>query len=143
MAPVASTVAKSAKPNAKKKSTNVRTDVLLDVIKQYPVLYDKRHPQFKDIKYKDEVWTMLGESLGGIPGVDLVNKFKNAKDTYQKHNNKIICSMKSRAGAAQVGKITWPHFMQMMEIMEPVSPNPILHTNLQFDEEERLVTQMF
>lgn len=68
MAPVASTVAKSAKPNAKKKSTNVRTDVLLDVIKQYPVLYDKRHPQFKDIKYKDEVWTMLGESLGGIPG---------------------------------------------------------------------------
>lgn len=58
-------------------------------------------------------------------GVDLVNKFKNAKDTYQKHKNKITCSMKSGAGAAQVGKITWPHFMQMMEIMEPVSPNPM------------------
>ncbi|XP_042150449.1 uncharacterized protein LOC120845433 [Ixodes scapularis] len=27
--------------------------------------------------------------------VDLVNKFKNAKDTYQKHKNKITCSMKN------------------------------------------------
>ncbi|KAM7298891.1 uncharacterized protein ISCGN_019458 [Ixodes scapularis] len=71
---------------------------------------------------------MLGENLGGIPGVDLVNKFKNAKDTYQKHKNKVTCSMKSGAGAAQVGKITWPHFMEMMEIVEPVSPNPISGT---------------
>ncbi|CAN7940044.1 unnamed protein product, partial [Ixodes pacificus] len=40
--------------------------------------------------------------------------------------------MKSGAGAGEVIKITWPHYVQMMEIMEPVSPTPSLHTNLDF-----------
>lgn len=54
----------------------------------------------------------------------LANKFKNAKDSYQKQKNKISDSMKSGAGAGEVIKITWPHYVQTMEIMEPVSPAP-------------------
>lgn len=70
MAPVASTVAKLAKPDAKKKSAKVRSDVLLDMIKEHPVSYYKRHLKFKDIKYKDNVWTKQGENLEGTSGMD-------------------------------------------------------------------------
>ncbi|CAN8017998.1 unnamed protein product, partial [Ixodes persulcatus] len=45
--------------------------------------------------------------------------------------------MKSGAGAGEVIKITWPHYVQMMEIMEPVLPTPSLHTNLDFYGEMR------
>lgn len=60
MAPVSG----NATPKAPKQKPNVKTDVLLEVIKQYPYLYDKRHPMFKDNTYKDETWTKLGLELG-------------------------------------------------------------------------------
>ncbi|KAM7300340.1 uncharacterized protein ISCGN_020904 [Ixodes scapularis] len=129
MATVRST---GAAESAKKKKHAVKTEVLLDLVKQYPCLYDKRHPKYKDNAYKDELWGNLGVDLGGVEGSVLANKFKNAKDSYQKQKNKISDSMKSGAGAGEVIKITWPHYIQMMEIMEPVSPTPSLHTNLDF-----------
>ncbi|XP_040074836.1 uncharacterized protein LOC115326583 [Ixodes scapularis] len=121
-----------AAESAKKKKYAVKTEVLLDLIKQYPCLHDKRHPKYKDNAYKDELWGNLGVDLGGVEGSVLANKFKNAKDSYQKQKNKISDSMKSGAGAGEVIKITWPHYVHMMEIMEPASPTPSLHTNLGF-----------
>lgn len=48
------------------------------MIKQYPVLYDKRRLKFKDIRYKDDVWTKLGENLEGISGMDYFHFTKAA-----------------------------------------------------------------
>ncbi|KAM7286680.1 uncharacterized protein ISCGN_030445 [Ixodes scapularis] len=66
MATVRST---GAAESAKKKKYAVKTEVLLDLIKQYPCLHDKRHPKYKDNAYKDELWGNLGVDLGGVEGM--------------------------------------------------------------------------
>lgn len=52
-------------------------------------------------------------------------KFKNLKDTFTKHKNKIKGSMKSGAGAADVHNVKWVHFEAMMSLMGPILKEPM------------------
>ncbi|CAN8031362.1 unnamed protein product [Ixodes persulcatus] len=39
-------------------------DVLIDAVKKYPVLYDKRHERYKDNDFKEEIWKKIGSRFG-------------------------------------------------------------------------------
>ncbi|XP_049515872.1 uncharacterized protein LOC125942014 [Dermacentor silvarum] len=58
-------------------------------------------------------------------GIAAQNKFKNLKETFNKHRNKIRDSMRSGAGAADVPTVKWAHFESMMSLMGPVLKEPI------------------
>ncbi|XP_075734492.1 transcription factor Adf-1-like [Rhipicephalus microplus] len=75
--------------------------MLIELVRNHPVLYDKRHPKHKDSLLKDDLWGEIGSELG-MNGMQAHEKFKNLKDTFTKHKNKIKGSMKSGAGAADV-----------------------------------------
>lgn len=58
-------------------------------------------------------------------GIAAQNKFKNLKDTFNEHSNKIKDSMRSGAGAADVPTVKWAHFKSMMSLMGPVLKEPM------------------
>ncbi|KAM7289447.1 transcription factor Adf-1 [Ixodes scapularis] len=94
-------------------------DVLIDAVKKYPVLYDKRHERYKDNDFKEEIWKTIGSRFG-VSGSKCQTKFKNLKDTYVKIRNQIKKSVKNGVGAGTVPNIKWKHFKTMLDIMEPM-----------------------
>ncbi|XP_077517561.1 uncharacterized protein LOC144128211 [Amblyomma americanum] len=88
-------------------------EMLLNAIKAHPILYDKRHLNFKD--------TVICQK-----------KFKNLKDTFMKIRNQQRESMKSGAGLADVPTAKWRHFEQMQAFMETVSREPMLSSSMDF-----------
>uniref|UniRef100_G3MKT2 MADF domain-containing protein n=1 Tax=Amblyomma maculatum TaxID=34609 RepID=G3MKT2_AMBMU len=106
-------------------------EMLIDIIKEYPILYDKSHLNFKDVAYKEQIWDKIGRQMG-VSGSLCQKKFKNLKDTFMKIRNQIKTSMKSGAGAADIATVKWKHFLHMQAIMEPVSRDPMLYSSLDF-----------
>lgn len=39
-------------------------EMLIDTIKQHPILYDKTHLNFKDIACKEQLWDKIGKEMG-------------------------------------------------------------------------------
>ncbi|XP_075538982.1 uncharacterized protein LOC142573258 [Dermacentor variabilis] len=99
-------------------------ELLLDIIKQYPVLYDKSHPRYKEADYKKEIWKKISQDLGVTDGIYQA-KFKNLKDNFTKTKAKIRDKMKSGAGAKDVPTVKWKHFEALIPIMEKVYEEPI------------------
>ncbi|XP_037579829.1 uncharacterized protein LOC119462562 [Dermacentor silvarum] len=112
------------------------SEMLIELVRNYPVLFDKRHVKHKDNMLKDELWNKIGSELG-LSGIAAQNKFKNLKDTFNKQRNKIKDSMRSGAGAADVPTVKWAHFESMMSLMGPVLKEPIICTNIDFASPER------
>lgn len=61
------------------------TEVLIDSVKQHPILYDTTHAEYKNLKKKDHIWAALAEQHGLIHGEELKKKWKNIRDTYAKY----------------------------------------------------------
>ncbi|KAH6946709.1 hypothetical protein HPB50_014704 [Hyalomma asiaticum] len=38
--------------------------LLIDAIKQHPVLPDKSHPRYKEVEFKKELWMKIAADLG-------------------------------------------------------------------------------
>ena len=54
---------------------------LIDLVRQYPALWDKQNSKYKDSNYKDAKWREIGETLG-VPKDDAIKKWKSLRDTY-------------------------------------------------------------
>ncbi|KAH7947807.1 hypothetical protein HPB52_015944 [Rhipicephalus sanguineus] len=39
-------------------------ELLIEMVRNYLVLYDKRHPKHKDSLLKDDLWNKIGNELG-------------------------------------------------------------------------------
>ncbi|KAH6937885.1 hypothetical protein HPB50_004725 [Hyalomma asiaticum] len=39
-------------------------ELLIDAIKQHPVLFDKSHPRYKEVEFKKELWMNIAADLG-------------------------------------------------------------------------------
>ncbi|XP_037280495.2 uncharacterized protein LOC119173815 [Rhipicephalus microplus] len=118
-------------------SSSVRVaEMLIELARNHPVLCDKRHPKHKDSLLKDDLWGKIGSELG-MTGMQAHAKFKNLKDTFTKHKNKIKGSMNSGAGAADVPTVKWVHFKAMMSLMGPILKEPIISTNVGFINPDR------
>ncbi|KAL3223260.1 hypothetical protein MRX96_027671 [Rhipicephalus microplus] len=74
-----------------------------------------------------------------MTGMQAYAKFKNQKDTFTKHKNRIKGSIESDAGAGDVPNVKWVHFEAMMSMMGPIHKEPIVSTNVGFINPDRYV----
>ena len=49
---------------------------LIDLVRQYPALWDKQNSKYKDSNYKDAKWRQIAEMLG-VPKDDAIKKWKS------------------------------------------------------------------
>ena len=54
---------------------------LIDLVRQYPALWDKQNSKYKDSNYKDTA------EILGVPKDDAIKKWKSLWDTYVRHKN--------------------------------------------------------
>ena len=59
---------------------------LIDLVCQYPALWDKQNAKYKDSNYKDVKWRETAEILG-VPKDYGIKKWKSLQDTYVRHKN--------------------------------------------------------
>ena len=49
---------------------------LINLVCQYPALWDKQNSKYKDSNYKDAKWREIAETLG-VPKDDAIKKWKS------------------------------------------------------------------
>ena len=81
---------------------------LIDLVHQYPALWDKQNSKYKDRNYKDAKWREIAETLGG-PKDDAIKKWKSLWDTYVRHKN---IKAKSGDGLSE-SKPRWKYYAIM------------------------------
>ena len=59
---------------------------LIDLVHQYPALWDKQNSKYKDSNYKDAKLREIAETLG-VPKDDAIKKWKSLRDTYVRQKN--------------------------------------------------------
>ena len=67
-------------------------EALIDLVHQYPALWDKQDGMYKDSSYKDAKWKEIAEILH-LTKEDVIKKWKSLRDTYVRHKN-----IKSKSG---------------------------------------------
>ncbi|XP_073838679.1 uncharacterized protein [Musca autumnalis] len=60
----------------------------IEVIKQYPILYDVQHEDYKNSYKKDKVWDKMAEELNEN-SFELKKKWKSLKDTFAKYMKRV------------------------------------------------------
>ena len=61
-------------------------EALIDLICQYPALWDKQDTTYKDSNYKEAKWKEITEILC-LTKEDVIKKWKSLKDTFVRHKN--------------------------------------------------------
>ncbi|XP_037282576.2 uncharacterized protein LOC142777490 [Rhipicephalus microplus] len=64
--------------------TAFSTELLIDAIKHYPVLFDKCHPRYKEVEYKKELWMKIAKDLG-VTGQNVTRKKARARVKLKRH----------------------------------------------------------
>ena len=67
-------------------------EALINLVHQYPALWDKQDMMYKDSSYKDAKWKEIEEILH-LTKEDVIKKWKSLRDTYVRHKN-----IKSKSG---------------------------------------------
>ena len=67
-------------------------EALIDLVHQYPALWDKQDAMYKDSNYKEVKWKEIAEILH-LNKEDVIKKWKSLRDPYVRHKN-----IKSRSG---------------------------------------------
>ena len=81
---------------------------LIDLVRQYPALWDKQNSKYKDSNYKDAKWREIAETLG-VPKDDAIKKWKSLRDTYVRQKN-----IKSKSGdGLSDSKPRWKYYAIM------------------------------
>ena len=83
-------------------------EALIDLVRQYPALWDKQHSKYKDSNYKDARWREISEILN-VPKDDAIKKWKSLRDTYVRQK-----SIKSKSGdGLSDSKPRWKYYTIM------------------------------
>ena len=81
---------------------------LIDLVHQYPALWDKQNSKYKNSNYKDAKWREIAETLG-VPKDDAIKKWKSLRDTYVRQKN-----IKAKSGdGLSVSKPRWKYYAIM------------------------------
>ena len=67
-------------------------EALIDLVCQFPALWDKQDAMYKDSNYKEPKWKEITEILH-LHEEDVVKKWKSLRDTFVRHKN-----VKSKSG---------------------------------------------
>ena len=80
-------------------------EALIDLVHQYPTLWDKQDMIYKDSSYKEAKWKEITEILH-LNKEEVIRKWKSLRDTYVRHKNN---KSKSRDGLSQC-KPNWKYY---------------------------------
>ncbi|KAL3186077.1 hypothetical protein MRX96_028206 [Rhipicephalus microplus] len=72
------------------------TERILEEIRLYPFLYDKKMTDYKDNEAKMNRWDIIG-SMFGLTGTQAMLKFKNIRDRWMKLVSGVEANTRSRA----------------------------------------------
>ena len=61
-------------------------EALIDLVRQYPTLWDKQDMMYKDSSYKEAKWKEITEILH-LNKEEVIRKWKSLRDTYVRHKN--------------------------------------------------------
>ncbi|KAH8031311.1 hypothetical protein HPB51_015467 [Rhipicephalus microplus] len=106
------------------------TDALVRAVKEFPCLYHRGHPYFKNTPLKRECWKKIGANFG-VSGSVCQSKFKNAKDTYKRAKDAMRKAMLRQHDAKHQRRPLqiWQHFDVMQELLDS-APAPSESENL-------------
>lgn len=106
-------------------STMSQTELLIDFVKENPIIYDYRHSNYKDSRAKDEKWKELATTLNTDYEL-LKRQWKNLKDSYSRH-------LKSRIGPIGQAALKYHHWQwaKHMEFFKPCLVFAQTNTNLE------------
>ena len=80
-------------------------EALIDLVCQYPALWDKQDMMYKDSSCKEAKWKEIAEILH-LNKEEVIRKWKSLRDTYVRHKNN---KSKSRDGLNQC-KPKWKYY---------------------------------
>ena len=80
-------------------------EALIDLVRQYPTLWDKQDIMYKDSSYKEAKWKEIVEILH-LNKEEVIRKWKSLRDTYVRHKNN---ESKSGDGLSQC-KPKWKYY---------------------------------
>ena len=80
-------------------------EALIDLVCQYPALWDKQDVMYKDSNFKEAKWKETAEILL-LNKEDVIKKWKSLRDTYVRHKN---INFKSGDGLSQC-KPKWKYY---------------------------------
>ena len=63
-------------------------EALIDLVCQYPALWDKQDPMYKYSNYKDAKWEEITEILC-LDKEDVIKKWNSLRDTFVRQKNQI------------------------------------------------------
>ncbi|XP_071957519.1 uncharacterized protein [Antedon mediterranea] len=63
-------------------------ELLIMEVQKYPELYDRTHPQHKNVERKQEIWELLGHSLQ-TTGIDASKRWKDIRDSFVKSRRRL------------------------------------------------------
>ena len=61
-------------------------EALINLVHQYPALWDKQDAMYKDSNYKEGKWKEIAEILH-LTKEDVIKRWKFLRDTYVRHKN--------------------------------------------------------
>ena len=111
-------------------------ETLIDLVCQYPALWDKQDAVYKDSNYKEAKWKEIVEILH-LTKEDVIKKWKSLRDTYVGHKN---INSKSRDGLSQCKpKLKYYDMLSIIDItllkwryvLIYLTPSYIQHTYVQ------------
>ncbi|CAH0398023.1 unnamed protein product [Chilo suppressalis] len=97
-----------------------KTQMLIETVKKYPMLYDNMHENYKDMGTKNKLWNTIAETIQDGDGDSLKTKWKNLRDAYIKH---IRCNKSNKTNAGATPKFirhykAWP-WAKHMSFLRP------------------------
>ncbi|XP_040063784.1 uncharacterized protein LOC120838094 [Ixodes scapularis] len=92
-------------------------EILLDLVEDYPLLYDKRHPDYKNKTLISSIWKIIGSEFC-MEGHVAESKLKNARDKYTRIQVDARNRRRSGAGASEVPKVRWAYFARMRALLD-------------------------
>ena len=71
-------------------------EALIDLVHQYPTLWDKQDAKYKDSNYKDAKWKEIAEILC-LTKEDVIKKWKSLRDSFVRQKD-----IKSKSGDGEI-----------------------------------------
>ncbi|XP_035772560.1 uncharacterized protein LOC118456151 [Anopheles albimanus] len=98
----------------------VNEEVLAELVRKYPFLYDTRSVHYKDNMKKAEAWEAIGNEMG-IPSTAAKNKWRSLRDKYNRIKRQTIG--KTGQAATKINRMDFLAFVESCSNPRPTSSN--------------------
>ncbi|XP_023244231.1 uncharacterized protein LOC111642171 [Centruroides sculpturatus] len=91
---------------ASSKRPRIDLEKFIENIRKYPCLYDKRHPDYKNVCLKHAIWTAIGKSYD-LDASSAESRWKTQRNRYTRENKKVEDSKRTGSGRDDIYVLQW------------------------------------